>query len=63
MAADELVDGRSAGEFFVTVIAVLIGFVIAKYISKFLASTGVPIAAGDPVPLTLPGQAVLPWRR
>lgn len=61
--ADDLVPTRTGLEFFVTVIAVLIGFVVGKYIAKALMGTGIPIAAGDPVPLTLPGQAVLPWRR
>jgi hypothetical protein len=61
--AEDLVPSRTGLEFFVTVLAVLVGFVAAKYLSKFLSGVGVPIAAGDPVPLTLPGQAPLPWRR
>jgi hypothetical protein len=61
--ADDLVASRTGLEFIVTVIAILIGFVIGKYIAKAISGTGLAIAAGDPIPLTLPGQAVLPWRR
>ncbi len=61
--ADDLVSGRSVAEFFVTVLALLIGFVVAKYISKGLATLHVPIASGDPVPLALPGAVQVPWRR
>ena len=53
---------HSVSHFFVTVVGVLLGLIIAKYISVFLSGAGVPIAAGDPVPKTLPGQPVLPWR-
>jgi hypothetical protein len=52
----------SVSHFLLTVFAVLLGLVVAKYISVFLSQAGIPIAAGDPVPKTLPGQPVLPWR-
>ena len=61
MALD-LVPKRSAMEFVVTVIALLVGFVIAKYASKAIAKTGVPIASGDPIPKSLPGSVAVPWR-
>ena len=60
---DDLVPSRTGMEFFVTVLAILVGFVVAKYLSKLLAKTGVPIAAGDPVPLGLPGSVPVAWRR
>jgi hypothetical protein len=49
-------------EFVVTVIALLVGFVIAKYASIGLAKTGIPIASGDPIPKSLPGSVAVPWR-
>ena len=61
--AEDLVEKRTALEFLITVFAIGIGFVAAKYFSKFLSDSGVPIAAGDPIPLTLPGDKSLPWRR
>ena len=53
---------HSLSHFLVTVIAVLLGLIVAKYIAVFLSGAGIPIAAGDPKPKTLPGQPVLPWR-
>ena len=52
----------TVSHFLITVVAVLVGLIAAKYISVFLNGAGVPIAAGNPVPKTLPGQPVLPWR-
>jgi hypothetical protein len=40
-------------QFLVTIIAVLVGLVLGKYVSKALASVGVPIAAGNPIPMPL----------
>jgi hypothetical protein len=53
---------HGAAHFLVTVLAVLVGLIAGKFVSKFLHDAGVPIAAGDPIPKTLPGQPVLPWR-
>lgn len=40
-------------EFLVTVLAIVVGFVAGKLISVALAKAGVPIAAGDPIPVPL----------
>lgn len=40
-------------QFAVTVLAILVGLVIGKYISKALNSVGVPIASGNPIPMPL----------
>jgi hypothetical protein len=63
MADLEVITSRMGlGVFLVTVAAVLVGLVLGKYISKFLSDFGVPLAAGNPRPVTIPGGQPAPWR-
>lgn len=61
--ADEVVAQRTILEFVVTVLAILVGLVIAKYASGFINTAGIPIAAGNPIPVTIPGGATASWRK
>lgn len=40
-------------EFIVTVLAILAGFVLGKLLSQQLERYGIPIAAGDPIPVAV----------
>lgn len=42
-----------AKEFAITVLAIVVGLVLGKMISRGIAKLGVPIAAGNPVPMPL----------
>lgn len=44
-------------EFVVSIIAVLLGLIAGKYIAVQLAAAKVPISAGDPIVVALPGKA------
>lgn len=43
-------------EFLVTVLAIAVGLILGKFVSKGLAMTGVPISSGDPLVLALPSS-------
>ena len=61
--AEEIVEGRTALEFIVTVIAIVIGLMLGKFASQMIAKAGIPIAAGNPVPVTIPGGTAAAWRK
>lgn len=41
-------------EFLVTVLAIALGLIAGKMVSKLLATTGVPISSNDPLIMALP---------
>lgn len=43
----------SVKEFAISVLAILVGLIVGKMISKGIAKLGVPIAAGNPQPMPL----------
>lgn len=45
--------GYNWQEFLVTVLAILFGLIIGKFASRGLSMLGVPISAGDPIPVPL----------
>jgi hypothetical protein len=61
--ADDVVAGRSILEFVVTVVAIIIGLVLGKFASQMIAKAGIPIAAGNPIPVTIPGGTPAAWRK
>jgi len=53
-------------EFFVTVVALVVGFVIGKLISVQMMNYKIPIAAGDPIPVPVDvksADSTGPWSK
>lgn len=44
-------------EILVTVVAIIVGLVVGKMVSRGLMMAGVPIAAGDPIPVPITKKA------